>query len=115
HRFYSRCRDIRQINRGGFVLDGRNAHRGQMDSYCGTKSSPRLPARRRSIKKWLSHDLLLRSRARNALERFTLDFEGHLVKANRPQNVEHADDVEVNCVRIAANEHLGFRIFVDRK
>src|ERR1700681_1457922 len=83
-----------------------------MDCYCAAKSSPGLPAWRRSIKKWPRHDLLCSSRARNALKRSTLDFEGHLVKANRPQNVEHADDIEVNRVRIAANEPLGFRIFV---
>lgn len=111
-RFYGRCWNIRKVDHGRLVFNRRDAHRGQMDCNCTTKSSPGLPARRRSIKKWPSHDLFSRSRARHALERFTLNFEGDLVKANRPQDVENADNVEVHRVSVAADKYLRFRILV---
>src|SRR5438105_10065598 len=55
---------------------------------------------------------LLTFRARDPSGRFALDLERDLVKADRTQNIEHADDVEVDRVRIAANKHFRFRIFV---
>src|SRR6266478_7377885 len=82
-----------------------------MNRNCATQSGPELPAGRRSIEKRSSH-IRLPSRARNSSGGFALDFECNLVKADRPQDVEDADNVEMDSVSVTSNKHLRLGVLI---
>src|SRR6266480_723514 len=88
------------------MLDGVCPNRAQMDRDGPTQSGPEMPPWWRSIKKWFRHTGFLLSWTRNALCGLALDFESDLIEPSRPEDVEHADDVAVHGLGIAADKHL---------